>query len=421
MEDSQTAAGPQSPDRRRRSPSRAPIPAFAVTGLFVLAVCYTLYFAREILIPVTAAVILTLVLYPLVRALRRLRIPEPAGAGLVVLLLFAVLSAGIYFLFDPAAKWMTQMPEVIAEIQSKIREPMEEIQDAREKVEEIVTDARDGADSEQSKTGAGTHESAEEEPESDSQDEPERDSRQVLLLEVFVETLVVLRDVGWSVFIIFVLLFFLLATSANLREVIVASIDTLHNKKRALAISRDVERNVSTYLATVTLINIGLGIVMGLAMYAIGLPNAALWGAMAATLNFMPYIGPIIGAGVVTVVGLLAFQAPVEAVGPPLLYIAINALEGNVITPLILSQRLTINPTAVFLSVVFFAWLWGVAGALMAVPMLACARVIFASAKHQHPIGLFLDGRRTRQSALKSGSGAMDTRHESAQRNMEET
>lgn len=110
-----------------------------------------------------------------------------------------------------------------------------------------------------------------------------------------------------------------------------------------------MQRGVSAYLATVILINLGLGVAIGFAMYVIGLPNPALWGAMAAILNFIPYLGAIAGSVVVTIVGLVTYAAPVEALLPPIQYIAINSLEGYLVIPAILSRRLTINPIAVFL------------------------------------------------------------------------
>jgi predicted PurR-regulated permease PerM len=365
--------------------------SFSIAGLFVLAVCYTLYFAQEILIPVTAAVILALLLQPVVRFLRRAKVPEPIGAGVVVLAFFAVLTVGIYFLSDPAAKWISQMPDVVAEVQEKIKGPIKQIKDAKEEIEDMVEETQ--ADPKAAPRNSSQRSKA---PEAKSEQAPAETAR-VSLLEVFTRTLPILRDVGWSLLIVFVLLYFLLASGTTMRENIILALPTFRDKKRALAVTRDVERGVSGHLATVTLINIGLGVAIGLAMLAAGLPNPALWGAMAALLNFIPYLGAIAGTVVVTIVGLVTFDGLMEALIPPLVYIAINSLEGHLVTPMVLSHRLTISPIAVFLSVIFWGWIWGVPGALMAVPILICLKVVCGANKRLAPVSQFLSGRSLRQ------------------------
>jgi predicted PurR-regulated permease PerM len=357
-------------------------------GLFVLAVCHTLYLAREILMPVTAAVILALLLQPAIPPLRRVRVPEPIAAAIVVVALFAALTAGIYFLSDPAAKWMAEMPNVVETVQKKIKAPIKEIKEAKEAVEDIVdeTGANGEADPDANVQQGGE---AGVKPET-APPEPTR----VSLIEVFTQSIAVLGDVAWGALIILVLLYFLLATGSELRENIILALPTVRDKKRAIAVTRDVQRGVSAYLVSVILINVGLGVAIGVAMHAIGLPNPALWGAMAALLNFIPYLGALAGSVVVTVVGLITYVTPVEALLPPAIYLAINSLEGYLITPAILSRRLTLNPIAVFLSVIFWGWIWGVAGALMAVPILASFKGICDATDRLAPVSQFLGGRR---------------------------
>jgi len=369
---------------------RTRISSYSITGLFVLAVCYTLYYAQAILMPVTAALILALLLQPVVRFFGRAKVPEPIAAGVVVVAFFAALTVGIYFLSDPATKWISQMPDVVAEVQEKIKAPMKQIKDAKKEIENMVEEAPADA-----KVVPPPDPQRSEAPKPESKQTPSETTR-VSLLEVFSRTFPVLRDVGWSVLIVFVLLYFLLATGTTLRENIILALPTFRDKKRALEVTRDVQRGVSVHLATVTLINVGLGVAIGLAMYAIGLPNPALWGAMAAMINFVPYLGPIVGSFVVTIVGLVTFDAPVQALLPPVVYIAINTLEGNLVTPMILSRRLTISPIAVFLSVIFWGWIWGVLGALMAVPILVCLKVVCDANERLAPVSQFLSGRSLR-------------------------
>lgn len=373
----------------RKAPPMQPmrIQSFATTGLFVLAVCYTIYFAREIMVPITAAVILALVLQPIIRLMSRCKIPEPLGAGVVVIALFAALTPGIYFLADPAANWIAQMPDIVAEVQDKIKGPIEEIRDAQQEIKSIVDETQNNGDS------AIDQEAKQRIDAEDQSGDTPPQHFEVSLLEIFLQSFAMLRSIGWSVVVIFVLLYFLLASSRLLRENTVAALPTLGHQKRALAATRDIQRDVSAYLITVMLINTALGIAIGLAMHITGLPNAALWGAMAAILNFMPYLGPLAGAVVVAIVGLVSFETPLHALLPPVVYIGINALEGNLITPMILGRRLTINPVAVFLSVIFWAWLWGIPGALMAVPLLACVKVICDRSEQLAPVSQLLSGR----------------------------
>lgn len=384
MDEKNEQPGFDNPAIQNRSSRIARLLAFSTTGLFFLAVCYTLSIAQDILIPVTAAVILSLLLQPATRLLGRAKIPEAIAAGVVVFAVFAVLSVGVFFLADPAAKWISSMPDVVAEVQEKIKEPIEEIKDAKEAVEEMVDETKGNT------AGKVSSLVKSDTPPQRGHGEPSR----VSLVEVLTQTFVVLSDVAWGAVIIFVLLYFLLATGSLLQENIILALPTLRDKKQALQVTGAVQHGVSDYLLTVILINVGLGVAIGFAMYVIGLPNPALWGAMAALLNFIPYLGAIAGSVVVTIVGLVTFPMPLQALLAPFVYITINSLEAYVVTPTILSRRLTINPIAVFLSVIFWGWIWGIPGALMAVPILASLKVVCDATDRLAPVSQFLSGRR---------------------------
>ena len=375
--------------------------AFSTTGLFFLAICYTLYIAQDILIPVTAAVILALLLQPASRLLRRAKIPEAIAAGIVVFAPFAVLTVGIVFLADPATKWISGMPDIVAEVQEKIKKPIEEIKDAKEAVEEIVDETQSSA------AGKAAGKIGKLVKQDTAPQRGHNKPSRLTLVEVLTQTFVVLSDVAWGAVIIFVLLYFLLATGSLLRENIILALPTLRDKKQALQVTSDVQHGVSDYLLTVILINLGLGVAIGIAMYVIELPNPALWGTMAALLNFIPYLGAIAGSVVVTIVGLVTFTMPVEALIAPCVYIMINSLEAYLVTPAILSRRLTINPIAVFLSVIFWGWIWGVPGALMAVPILASLKMVCNATDRLSLISQFLSGRRRddeRSSSVRTSS-----------------
>jgi len=144
---------------------------------------------------------------------------------------------------------------------------------------------------------------------------------------------------------------------------------------------RDVRKEVSTYLNTVTMINIGLGLVVGLMLWTLGVPDPALWGVMVALFNFAPYIGAIGSAFVLTVVGVTAFDTLGQALLVPALFLGLTTIEGSLVTPMILGRRVSLNSLLVFLSVVFWGWIWGPAGALMAVPVTSSLSVFWAHFK----------------------------------------
>jgi predicted PurR-regulated permease PerM len=169
---------------------------------------------------------------------------------------------------------------------------------------------------------------------------------------------------------------------------------TFGDKRRAIAITGDIQRQTSRYLLTITLINAGLGVAQGIAMYFVGLPNPLLWGVMAFVLNFIPYVGALLGAGVVGLVALISFDSMTHAAVAPLVYLALTAVEGQVVTPSVLGRSLVLNPLVIFVAVMFWGWLWGVPGALMAVPLLVVLKAICDNVESWGALGEFIGGRR---------------------------
>lgn len=384
------AASAAAGDEDAESGGPRSVRSLATTGLFILACLYTLYLAAEILIPITVALILFLILWPLVRLLTQLRIPEPLGAGIVVAGLLGAFGIGAFILADPAARWMAELPEVINQIQGKIRGPVEQLQKATQEVEQAI-----GGQSGARPGGSGTVpipvEAKPQPPEAGSSPEvAAAQGFQIGLLDIVSAVAVSLRDAGWTAVVIFVLLYFLLATGEIYQEKIVKVLPTFHDKKQAVTIIRRVHRDVATYLLTVTVINCVLGGAIGVGLYLIGMPNAVLWGVMAALLNFVPYLGALTGELIVGVVGLTVFPDPIDALQPVGIYLAMNVIEAQFVTPAILGRRLTMNPVIVFLAVLFWGWLWGVIGALIAVPLLAILKVICDASDRLRPLSEFL-------------------------------
>jgi predicted PurR-regulated permease PerM len=190
--------------------------------------------------------------------------------------------------------------------------------------------------------------------------------------------------------VMIILLYFLLASGDMFLSKLIKVTPSLANKKRAVDIARQIETEVSTYLATLTLINLVVGVAVGTAMWLIGIPNPLLWGVLAAVANFIPYLGPIAMITVLAMVGFLTFDDLGQALLAPGVYIGLHLLETYLLTPLILGRRLTLNPVVIFLGFTFWGWLWGITGAVLAVPIMVVFKIFCDHSEPLAPIGEFL-------------------------------
>lgn len=342
--------------------------SLALTGLLLLAMFYTLYFARDVFMPIVAALVLQLILAPILRGLTRIHLPEPVGAAIIVIGLIGGLVYGGSYLAEPVTTWLQRMPQLAGDVEEKLatlREPVEEVVDASKEVEQLA--------------------------DVDSEEQEVVVKSSGFLEQVFGG----LRLAAAHMIVVIIVLYFLLASGSLFKLKLVRVLPRLEDKKRAIAILRQIEHDVSTYLFTVTLINIGLGCAVGATMWAIGLPNAALWGVMAAFLNFMPFLGSIAGIVVVSLVAFISFDQLAHIALAPAAYLALTTLEGNFITPALLGRRLLINPVFLVVNIVFWAWLWGVPGALLAGPLLVILKALCDQVEPLAAIGEFLGGRET--------------------------
>jgi predicted PurR-regulated permease PerM len=171
-------------------------------------------------------------------------------------------------------------------------------------------------------------------------------------------------------------LYLLLASGDLFLQKLVRVMPTLRDKKRAVEISHEIQQNISNYLFSVTLINMGLGLAVSVGLYFVGVPNAAMWGVLVALLNFVPYFGPAAGVAMLAMVGLLTFDSLGRGLLVPAGYLGLHLLETNLITPVLLGRRFTLNPVVIFVSLIFWTWLWGVPGALLSVPILVSIKVV---------------------------------------------
>jgi predicted PurR-regulated permease PerM len=350
-------------DRRVRVRSRI------LTGLFTLAILYTCYFAQAVLIPIALALLLNLLLAPVVRGLKKyLRLPEGFGAALVLLAFVAVVVGTIYGLSGPATRWFAQLPVAMSEARDKVealRRPVKEVQQAAKKVENLA----------QGESKAGDQQPVQVAVQGPS------------LTQMFLDGAV---TVIAGLVVMIALLFFLLASGDTLLRQAVTIAPRLGDKRRVVEIVRETEDDISYYLLTVSMINAGLGVAVGIAMFILGMPNALLWGVMAGVFNFVPFLGAVTGISIVGLVALITFDQAWSIFLPPLSYLCLTSIEAQFVTPALLARRLTLNPVAVFLALIVWTWMWGIAGALLAVPLLATFKICCDHVEPLQPIGTML-------------------------------
>jgi predicted PurR-regulated permease PerM len=186
------------------------------------------------------------------------------------------------------------------------------------------------------------------------------------------------------------LTYFLLAVGDLFLQKLVTVLPQFNDKKKAVAIARETEAQISAYLLTSTIVNIGMGAVTALALWLLDMPNAVLWGVVAAVLNFVPYVGAVITMVVLGLAALLAYESTTQALLVPAVFFGINLIEGNLVTPMILGSRMRLNTVALFIGLIFWWLLWGVAGAILAVPIMAALKIICDHIESLTPVGEFL-------------------------------
>jgi len=335
----------------------------ALIGLFVLAIFYTLHIAREFFLPIVLAVLLDFLLSPIIRSLKRYGVPEPLGAGIVMLGLLAVIVVGVYRLSGPAAEYIALAPESVETVQRKL-------QSMRGSVEQVTRAAE-----EVERATAGTGQAQQVEIRGPS-----------LTRQLFGGTTAFL---GAATVVIF-LTYFLLAVGDLFLQKLVAVLPQFKDKKVAVTIARETESQISLYLFTTTVINVGVGVVTGISMHLLGMPNALLWGVVAAVLNFVPYVGAVANTVLLGLAAFVTFEDTGRALMVPGVFLALNLIESNLVTPMIYGNRMRLNTVALFIGLVFWWYIWGVPGAILAVPIMAAVKIACDHIESLSPIGEFL-------------------------------
>ena len=336
-----------------------------LVGIFLILLIGALHYAQHFVIPIVLAVLLALTFSPIVSALARRGIPSVVSAfSIVVALALATISLSA-ILSGPVGDMVSEAPNVVHELRARfasVSQPLAQLSRAGREVQA----AADGA--------TGTP--------------PEQ---KVVVAGPGLVSLVAggLTNIGTTLAVTLALAPFLLMSRESLCLRLVRLVPRLSDRKRTLRVLNEIENEISRYLLTVSTINAGLGLAVGLAMFIVGMPNPWLWGIGAACLSFIPYAGPATGIAVTAAVSITSFTGLMAAV-PPVLYLAIQLTEGTLVTPLALGRRLEINVVAILITLMLTTWMWGVVGAIIGVPLLAIIKVFCDQIPALAPLGMFL-------------------------------
>ena len=361
--------------------------------LAVLAVFYTLYFAAEIVLPITLAIVLNLLLSPAMRFLtNRLRVPRLLAALLLIVVLFGVVAVLLFAISFPASEWIKKAPEAWPEIRKKVSGlagPIDAIRHGMTQLQHFTEQGGGGGGAAAGGGGAGGAVAPQAAPAGGG-------AMPSGVGAVGGAILSGTRAFLGQVFTLVLILFFLLSAGDSLLHRLVEVLPTFADKRRAVEIAREIESNISMYLATITVMNLLVGTLNGLQVWLFGMGAPLLWGTVAFLLNYIPILGPLTGVLIFLVVGLLTFSSPWFALVPAGVYLLIHVMEGETITPMLLARRFTLNPLLVILSLFFWDWLWGVPGAFLSVPLLAVFKIFCDHVEALTPIGHMLGESQTR-------------------------
>jgi predicted PurR-regulated permease PerM len=336
----------------------------AIVGIFALLVFYFLYFASPILIPIITALLLSMLLAPFVRLLERVRVPRTLGSLIVVVAAVGGLFGIVASLNGPAQSWLSE-PQRFSHLAEKLRPvtaSFEILQHATEQLE-TATAPRDGP--------------------SIQKVELTRPGLSGLLSTGIGHVVSTIAAV------IGLLYMFLVSGNTFLRKLVLVT-PSLKDKKRAVEIFRNIETDISFYLLMVSSINISIGFIVTATTGILGISDPLLWGTLAAVLSFAPYVGEFAIVILLSLAGILTFDNLVQAFVAPAVYFVLMTICWQGVVPFVVGRRMTLSPVAVLITIIVLGWMWGVVGALVAVPALASVKIICERIGPLHPVAEFL-------------------------------
>lgn len=344
------------------------LPAGALIGLLLLASLHTLHLARSLFLPIVLALLLHFLLIPIVRAFRRLGVPEAAGAAMVMLAFSGGVAVAAYQLADPAAGWVDKAPAALRALDKKLRPVKQSVEQVSQATSAIEGMAQPGGGAQ---SGSPVPTVA-----------VKSDWRTPLLQW----TGQVAAEIGATM----VLLYFLLASGDMFLHKLSRVIANVDDRRCAADIVTGIERQLSCFLFYSAVQNTGVAVFFGLGLWGLGMPNPVLWAAVTVVLQFIPYIGTIAVVAVTSVIAALTFDELWRMLLPAAMFIGLTWVKGMFVTPALLGQQLALNPVAVLVGLILWGWIWGVPGALLAVPVTAAIKIAADHITSWKPLGEFL-------------------------------
>ena len=358
----------QLPEPRSEEPevvASSPVATACLVVLTTLAVLTALYLARAVLLPLTVALVLSLVMRPAVAALRRFGVPSFVGATLLFAIMLGAGVFGVMTLREPAQTLLAEAPRTLDSVKDRLQgymRPFKELQHAGVEMDRL------------------TKSPGETEPVAVRLEQP------ALSGEVLNTT----GEYVAGITITLALWYFLLVSGDRFLEKTVTLAPTFRGKREVVVTVREIEARIGRYLGAITLVNAGLGVAVAIGLWLISFPNPLLWGVIAALLNYLPFAGLAIGVSLMAFTGLATFESLSHAMLAPAIYLIANAIEANLVTPMLLGRSIDLNPVVILLAALLGGWLWGVMGMFLAVPLLIIARVICESVEPLNPVAVYL-------------------------------
>jgi predicted PurR-regulated permease PerM len=341
---------------------------FALNTLLIIAILYTLYFAKSLLVPLVFTALIALMLSPIVTFFQRLRVPRVISAFVLLTLFltpFALLSVN---LSEPVQKWAKLIPELTTKLTVQIESVTEEFERSQQEATSKAKKEEGGFFS--------WFSSDNEEPEPSKKNpnavtEKLKESGMEAITSAFVATPALLAQLVTVI----ILILFLLIFSPSLYNSFLSGFQKDDNKDKTVRVITSIQQQLSRYVITMSFINLGLGICTAIGLHLIGLEDAILWGALAGLMNFIPYVGMVFSTTIIALASTVQFGFQITIFAPISIYLGLNLLESQLITPLVMGKNMRINPLIVIVWLTIWGWLWGVVGLLLAVPMLVSLKI----------------------------------------------
>jgi len=320
--------------------------------LAALAIIFTAWAAQDLILPILLALFFALVGNPIIRVLGKLWIPRALAAVLLV----AAGIAGVVMLgrelVEPASAWVEQVPRELRQLGPQLKRMTKPMADANKAAENIAR-AADGS------------------------------TRNVQVVRTELNNpygaLTTTPKLLASVLAVVLLTLFFMIFGERLQHAAIANLPNRQQKRLTVDILQSIEQEISRYVLTISLINVAVGLVLAGALHwfcDLSMPEALLWGTVAAVLNFAPYVGPLIGVLLMLLMGFVEFDYPLPSMLPAAIYLGLHTIEGQVLTPLVLGKRMAISPLVLMLALMVFGWAWGIIGLLLAVPLIVCVKIV---------------------------------------------